>query len=1147
MKTKCCPLETALDCNCQRRGVLNTRLMGSMDTFSSLVGRTLRIAAFAEPVRVIRLTVIGQFVQLEGEGVNTGLLKKAMVKPSDLSQALLHDANTDAFTADFETVQLGVEAHRVRLGYSFDPHFAVSSSVVDPLPHQLEAVYKYLLPQPRVRFMLADDPGAGKTIMAGLLLKELVFRQALERVLIVTPANLTDQWRREMSEKFHETFTVMNSATVQASFGSNPWEHQRRVITSIDFAKREDHRRDLEAVEWDLVIVDEAHKMTATMRSASGDTEKIERSERYKLGEVLSKTTTHLLLMTATPHRGDPEGFRLLLDLIEPSLFATKAILRDAVMNEENPLFLRRLKENMLGFDGKPLFPPRHPHTVSFKLSIDEQALYDAVTDYVSEHFAKAFTLKKRNIGFAMTVLQRRVTSSAFAAYRSLKARHGRLQVLREDAVNTAVLIDQPDLPADIEDWSEEETWELEQDLLERLTLAKNLPELDKEIAVLGGLVKQAEQLVRLKTDRKLEELKRVVTTHIGSRNEGEIGERLLIFTEHRDTLNFLKAEVQDWGYRVTSIDGSMKLEERIAAEREFRDSAQIMIATEAAGEGINLQFCHLMVNYDIPWNPNRLEQRMGRIHRYGQKLEVHIYNLVASNTREGEVLGKLLQKLEEMRIAMGSDRVYDVLGEILEGVDLENLLRENLAQRMTLEQIKASLESRLDLNTVRSLMDRTEAALAHQFVNLAALSKDVETSRLQRLHPEYTERFFRAAFAYLGGRLESRRETGIYAIPSVPAALRDQNHPAARRVGGIPREYRRVAFEKTRAREQDAELISPGHPLFEIVLESILERTQDALRQGATLALPVAQELCLGFFVVAVQDATGATVNQRLVCLEFDGHTARAVPNHVLLDALPAETSQPLERDPSPALDAALSDLLEPLLTDTHAARGRNLQIRRKYAEASYRHLARESQRKLAEYRVQQRQGKNMELAIIREEQRADAVTRRFQAQKNQLEQEGALSLLPPARLTLLRVLPAPVSPGLEEDDAAARKVVELIAMRVAAQYEALNARDAIDVSLDGVGYDLHSQSADGKQRRCIEVKGRAGEGGVNLYVSEVVTAGRLGDEYYLYIVTNCTSATPKLHIIQNPALQLGAEVKAVQFQVSLEAWRAVATQVEA
>ncbi|GMA17321.1 DEAD/DEAH box helicase [Deinococcus metallilatus] len=595
-----------------------------MTTFDRLLDRPLRSPIFPEPVRVIRVERAGTRHKVTAEGLSTHRIHQRMLNGADIA-ALMHlvaDQRTD-FAGDPELFALGVEARRIQLGYTFDPFFAVSASRIDPLPHQLEAVYGVLLKRPRIRFLLADDPGAGKTIMGGLLLKELRYRKLLDRVLIVTPANLTDQWRREMHDKFGETFQVINRDVAGLSYGENPWEGENLVVTSVDFAKRDENLEHLRRVHWDLVIVDESHRLSATKYGSE-----IKRSQRYKLGEMLAQTSAHMLLLTATPHQGDDEKFRLLLDLLEPDLFATAGLLREAAGKGENPIMLRRLKEDMTDFDSKPLFPPRYVHTPQFRLSPSERALYDRVTDYVTKHFRKAWDDRRRNVGLAMTVLQRRLASSSYAISRSLENRLKRLQALRDDVNNLA---DDPYLgytEDELEDLPEEERWELEDRIAERLTLARNLPQLEAEIRELEFLSREARTLAKLEQDRKLLELLKV----LGKLN----GEKLLVFTEHKDTLNFLVTVLQKQGYAVTHIDGSMGLEERVGREHEFRDSAQVMVATEAAGEGINLQFCSVMVNYDLPWNPTRLEQRMGRIHRYGQKYEVNIHNLIAEGTREG-------------------------------------------------------------------------------------------------------------------------------------------------------------------------------------------------------------------------------------------------------------------------------------------------------------------------------------------------------------------------------------------------------------------------------------------------------------------------------------------------------------------------------
>ncbi|MBU0495555.1 MAG: DEAD/DEAH box helicase, partial [Chloroflexi bacterium] len=626
------------------------------------------------------------------------------------------EAETDrpTLTGDPAGFRLAAEATRIRLAYTHDPQFAVSVARIDPLPHQLEAVYHYMLRQPRLRFLLADDPGAGKTIMAGLFLKELKLRGAITRTLIVAPANLAPQWQRELITKFDEPFDLVDRAALNAR-GSRAWEIADQCVVSLDFAWRADVLESLaRAHRWDLVIVDEAHKMAAYQRGS-----KLERTRRYRLGEFLTDHTEHLLLLTATPHKGDPENFRLLLQLLDPDLFADTEILARAVRRQENPIFLRRLKEDMKGFDGRPLFPPRHVHTLGVELTPAEQRLYEDVTRYVTVNFNRALAEDNRNVTFALIVLQRRLASSIRAIQRSLENRRDRLATLRDEVQANPDLLaaarrGDPAPDELSEDAPEQERWEAEERAL-RFTVARNLGELEAEIAILSSLAAQAQAVEERGPERKLDELRQV----IANIDLFHSGEKLLIFTEAKDTLDYLAENLVDWGLTVTSIDGTMAPPERYRAEQTFHDAVQVMVATEAAGEGINLQFCHLMINYDLPWTPTRLEQRMGRIHRYGQQYEVYIYNLVATSTREGMVLHALLDKLERMREGLGQDRVFDVVDQLLEGVPLERLIRDALANRLTFEEVRDQVLARLDQDQEHRLQDATLAGLATRYVDL--------------------------------------------------------------------------------------------------------------------------------------------------------------------------------------------------------------------------------------------------------------------------------------------------------------------------------------------------------------------------------------------------------------------------------------------
>ena len=557
-----------------------------------------------EPVEVKRLEEVEDGYRIVGSTINSLQHIDDFIAFSDLPKIKTKEFLL-SFTQPGYEAFLALEAIRFRYASLFDPLLAVNVSKVEPLPFQIEAVYGYILKLPHIRFLLADDPGAGKTIMAGLVIKELKLRGLARRILIVVPGHLKDQWRREMQERFKETFIVFDRYTLNAFYGDNFLLRNNQLITSMDFAKQEEILPLFASSHWDLTIVDEAHKMAAYRYG-----EKVEKTQRYKLGETLSKTSTHLLFLTATPHKGDPENFRLLLDLLNPGFFATSEMVEASLRDKDNPLFIRRLKEDLRDFEGKPLFTNRYPKTIKFRLSDEERELYQELSQYVVEQYNKALTLdKKRNIGFALLILQRRMTSSTYALLKSLERRKNRLEDLLKSSELNKKLPNLEDFE-EVEDYQEKERWEIEE-RWETISLARNKEELKKEIWTVEGLIERAKEILAEEKEVKLSELKKAIEE--GFRKLREVGgnEKILIFTESKDTLEYLVNKIKSWGYSVNYIHGGMDLSERVKAERVFRDETQIMVATEAAGEGINLQFCNLMINYDIPWNPNRLEQRI--------------------------------------------------------------------------------------------------------------------------------------------------------------------------------------------------------------------------------------------------------------------------------------------------------------------------------------------------------------------------------------------------------------------------------------------------------------------------------------------------------------------------------------------------------
>lgn len=1079
-----------------------------------------------EPVRVLTVAEVGARVRLEVVGEESGrFYGESWLSPADMASLRVKAPRGYTFSGDGEAAFLALEARRIRLAYLFDPLQAVHVSQVDPLPHQIDAVYHHMLRQARLRFLLADDPGAGKTIMAGLLLKELKYRGLVERALIVVPGHLIDQWLREMRERFGEAFRVVDRAALKGSWRENLWRSYPQLITSVDFAKQDDVLASLDEVDWDLVIVDEAHKLSAWRY---GD--KTKKTQRYRLGEVLSKTSRYLLFLTATPHRGDPENFRLLLELLEPGMYATVDILSEASRRGENILFLRRLKEDLKTFDGVPLFPPRHVHTVTYRLSPKERELYGALTRYVREQYNLALSQEKRNVAFALLILQRRLASSVRAARRSLERRRKRLAELLKLGrwVAEKGYLDEEAL----EDAPELERWKQEEELIERLTAAATRNELEAEIAQLDAVIQLARQVERSDEETKLAQLRQLLE---GLALAGS-SEKLLVFTESRDTMEYLAERLKSWGYSVVTLHGGMNLDERIRAEHEFRDRAKVMVSTEAGGEGINLQFCSLMINYDIPWNPNRLEQRMGRIHRYGQRKEVYIYNLVAEDTVEGEVLRRLFQKLEAIRQAMGSDRVYDVIQDVIPGRNLADLIVEAITGRRTLDEIAAEIERIPDEEALRRAKEAALEALATRHIDLAAVLGEERRAKEQRLVPEYIEQFFVKACEFLGLSLERRRD-GRFRLASVPAWLRQRSVEFVNRYGEVQSSYRDFTFYKEEARRSRAELVSPGHPLLEAVIEEMVPKGEEALRQGATFIDPSGELSGVVWFVEAeVRDGTGNPAGKRLYAvLQTPRGEFRPVSSGILWDLKPAAAANSLAPVDPLAVQGYVADRLVPeLLSEIKAERERQARVKERYALRSLDELIGEAEASLIELETRRAKGEEIpEPLLLRARERRKELEKR---RRRLLESLRLETTLVPGTIKVVGAVAVSPVPTVDETVHPSPEV-ERVGMEVAMAYERNQGRQVEDVSAHNLGYDIRSLSAEG-DIRYIEVKARARTGPIALTPNEWLMAHRLGDEYWLYIVENAAQ-DPTLHRIRNPAAVLQPEEKVEVVRYIVRDWQ--------
>jgi superfamily II DNA or RNA helicase len=998
--------------------------------------------------------------------------------------------------------RLALEAERLRLAHACDPLMATNNAAVHLLPHQLEAVYDVMLPQPVIRHLMAHDAGAGKTVMCGLLHKELRVRQPDLRTLIVAPAALTVQWQRELADKFLEPFQVIDGDALRRH--PEAWVDTRQAITSVSFASQPEIRATLAAVNWDLVIVDEAHHMAAYEKH---------QTQAYELGTILSRRAKHLVLATATPHKGDAVNFLKLLQLLDPGI--TDASVVRAPGRPGTPMMWRRLKEEMVGFDGQPLFKRREVKTHWYLLadSPAEMALYEALTQYVSRTYRAAEKVGGRtrvNVQFAMTILQRRMGSSLEALEQSLRRRRLALQRPVVDGAQGTLGYS--------EDAPESERWEVEA-CAETASPARTRREREKEMAEIGTLLEAVENVRRQGPEAKVTKLQNVM---VEAGVEPGNSERLLVFTEFLDTLVFLRRLFEDWGYTVTQIDGSMPTADRRRAEREFQDRCQVMVATEAAGEGINLQFCARMVNCDLPWVPTRLEQRMGRIHRYGQKRVARIYNLVAGDTREGYVLKGLMDRLDTMRQQLG-DQVFDVVSLLVVDADLEALLtRVSLAPAEKAPQYQVLQD--LVSATAKGEERYREWAAKNKPLSPSDYDAIRQASRQFRLTPEYAQHLMVDALFALG-------ETPS----SWPAGKEDPGDADA----FVVTTQRKLTAECLAVRRGDstlftfspdvaeqtprARLLAVGTPVFDRLLDLVREQWGHSLAQGSVFwdpSLPPEDGYLLWFLSGCVRDGHGQTVVQQLFGVRQDAHALQAAPTFSLTDLVPATGHPPvpawmqaLTRDPLVVWEWCVARQQLPWLREGTCHRKRTTGLRRAALLGEARQaLATAEQAHQDAVWFSSADADETEAYLLRAERRVRELTDR-------LAHEEACSLAYPQFVGVAAVLPMTGSPP-EEELADSRPEVAQAAMAAAEHYEREYGRQPVDVTgeHEHYPYDLHSVGPGGP--RCIEVKGTT-TGRFIMSENERRAAKRLGTAYYLYVVSEPLTK-PEVNIIRNPYARL-------------------------
>jgi superfamily II DNA or RNA helicase len=1118
------------------------------------VGASVTGLAESAPVSIVAVKWHGNDV-LEVTFKNAGgqLGNQLLYRENEEQLSVADGSLPWSFDADADLLRLTSEAYRINLAHIFDPYLAVHTSAIEPLPHQISAVYQEMLSRLPLRYILADDPGAGKTIMTGLFLKELLVRGDLKRCMIVSPGNLAEQWQDELYRKFNLHFEILTNDRIESAVTGNVFTEENFCIVRLDkLSRNEEIKEKLRVTDWDLIVCDEAHKMSASVWGGG----EIKYTKRFQLGRLLSSITRHFLLLTATPHNGKEQDFQLFMSLIDQDRF--EGVARSGSQAVDVSDIMRRLvKEDLLKFDGTPLFPERLAYTVNYDLSPAEAKLYTAVTEYVQEEFNRADQLnkeRKNTVGFALTILQRRLASSPEAIYQSLKRRREQLEnrLAEErlgkraaDYIYTAVSYED----YDDDDMPSSELEDAEKKVADQASAAQTIAELGAEIATLKKLERMANDVRQSGVDRKWDELSKLLQDNNNMFGTDGIREKLIIFTEHRDTLHYLTDKIRSLLGRenaVVTIHGGLLRDKRRKIEESFKQDKEvrILIATDAAGEGINLQRAHLMINYDLPWNPNRLEQRFGRIHRIGQTEVCHLWHLVSKETREGMVFQRLFEKLEQARQALHG-KVFDVLGKVsFDNKPLKDLILEAVRYGND-PKVRAKLYQVVDLSLARdalqALLDKhalTENSMdVHQVIKIR---EDMERMEAHKLQPHFIESFFIEAFTKLGGKIHAR-EKGRYEITSVSFVVRNRDMQIGFAEPVLSR-YERVCFDKPYCNIQGqvpAALIVPGHPLLEAVIDLMCEHNMDVLKCGAVFVddSDYGTEPRLLFYVedsvqdgVILPNGSKRVISKHIHFVEIkedgtaanagyapylDYRTAKENERSAIRSYL--ESQQWLQTNVEDnAVSYAISQVIPAHLKEV---KERKTKLIDKTIKAVKERLTAEIQYwdfRAADLKNKESAGKinakqNSQMAA----RRAEELAARMQKRLAELDTEKLISAMPPVVVGGALVIPCGLMNNLTgkadpfATDAMARHEIEFAAMKAVMDIETSLGYIPTDVSAAKVGYDVESlippdlHGTDCESLRFIEVKGRA-KGATTITVSknEILTAFNKPDEYILAIV---------------------------------------------
>lgn len=910
----------------------------------------------------------------------------AVVDKVEGSDSLLAKREFDAP----ERFNLRARAAELDLAHRQDRFVALESSRIDIAPHQVKAAYDILTSYDH-RYLIGDEVGLGKTIEAAIVIEELAARGQADRVLIIAPAPLTTQWQEELREKFDSNYVVYDRDYVDAKRDAHPtqnvWTHDDRIITSIDFAKQEDMLAALDNLEeeWDIAIIDEAHHLTARREGKRG----INRTERYRVGEAVSKTSDGLIFLTGTPHKGKRDQFYFMISLLDPYRFRDE---HDVSKEGLRDLMIRRLKDQMYEADGSKMFPEKNIETLPVSFTPAERELYENVTEYITEHYNLANREDNDTAGFAMVLYQKRLVSSIHAIRKSLKNRMKSIQAGGADPSDLSQLTKSllPQYREDPEMLTDAQREKVEEEL-GGVAASSDPEKIQKELSIVRELYNQAKAI---DVDSKAEQLREFVDGVLAE----EPDEKVLVFTEYTDTLEYLRDRVFS-EHDVAQVYGDLSQQERQRQLKKFEEEANIMLATDAAREGLNLQFAHIMANYDLPWNPTRIDQRIGRLHRYGQDRTVEIRNLFVDDTRESDILELLMNKLDEIEETLGMSS--DVLGLILEDVNLEDQIMTAIAQPDGSKKIATDLDAIVEdqEEAVRrvdeDLLIRDRFDLSDQDREILNVIDESAEDTISEADVEYLVRTVCNEF---GGRIVNVR--------SGPADdggdVFDLVVPDPISGGEVKDRYNEATFDRENAvADEDLEFIALDHPVVRSMMKFCLDT--DAVG-GQTAVLTGGNDVdtpgLVCHFRVGYLSGNGDTVTERLVQVYVtpDGHTMTgelnltgglppsAVDNYPAVSEITATADKLVEHAESVAWE-----VIEDLADDARKEREREVRIRREHTQNYFEYRIEDLEERIEKY--ENRGGKpdedmgvviakaRSQLESLRDE-RDDALTR--------LEEEG-------------------------------------------------------------------------------------------------------------------------------------------------------------